>query len=175
MALVRRIRPGEAPLLPAVETDSDQTMRQTPYAYIADEPVDPPGRYQAVADAGTVWVTTDDAGAIVGFVACGGHEDGAVVYQLSVAQAAQKQGRGSALVVAAIDWARSAGYSRLMLTTFRDVPFNAPFYRRFGFRETAYADAPPSLRHMLDHEAAMGHDPQKRVGMVLPLTETDEA
>ena len=69
----------------------------------------------------------------------------------------------------AIDWACQNGQPRAMLTTFRDVVFNAPFYRRLGFTEVEAADEPTSLRHMLDRETALGHDRTKRVGMMMTL------
>ena len=144
-------------------------MLQTEYGYIADMEPLLSSHYEGLIAAGTVWVSVDQRDAPVGFVACGAHPDGAVVYQLSVVQAAQKQGRGAALMAAAVEWARRTGQPCVMLTTFRDVIFNAPFYRRLGFVELEAANETPSLRHMLDHEATLGHDRSKRVGMVLTL------
>jgi GNAT superfamily N-acetyltransferase len=169
--MIRLARPDEAALLPAIEHDSDQTMRQTPYAYIADLPPVGEEHYRAPVDAGTTWVAVGADDQLVGFAACGVKDDGLVVFQLSVRQAAQKQGLGTALMRAAIDWARASGHKRVMLTTFVDVLFNAPFYEGLGFQALAQAHLPPSLAHMLAHEAEQGHDPAKRVAMVLSLEE----
>jgi hypothetical protein len=54
------------------------------------------------------------------------------------------------------DWARANGFASLSLTTFRSVPFNAPFYAAFGFRLWAAEDAPATIRQALMKEAAMG-------------------
>ncbi|HEX7758294.1 MAG TPA: GNAT family N-acetyltransferase [Caulobacteraceae bacterium] len=170
--MIRLARPDEAALLPAIEHDSDQTMRDTPYAYIADMPWVAGDHYRQVVEDGTTWVATDDQDRPVGFAACGVKADGAIVYQLSVMRHAQKRGLGRALMRAAIDWARASGYPRLMLTTFADVPFNAPFYRSLGFEAVAQPSPTASLQHMLAHEAAMGHDPATRVGMALDLRAT---
>ncbi len=168
--MIRLARPDETALLPAIEHDSDQTMRQTPYAYIADLPPVAADHYREAVAGGTTWVATDQDDRPVGFVACVVKDDGLVVGQLSVRQSAQKRGLGAALMQASIDWAKAAGQPRLMLTTFIDVPFNAPFYRRLGFEAVATAALTPSLKHMLAHEAEQGHDPAKRVGMALDLT-----
>jgi len=167
--MIRLARVDEAALLPAIEHDSDQTMRDTRYGYIADLDPVAPDHYLEPVTAGTTWVAADEADRPVGFAACGVKPDGLVVYQLSVMRAAQKRGLGSALMRAAIDWARAEGQPRVMLTTFIDVIFNAPFYRGLGFVALEQADLPPSLAHMLAHEADQGHDPAKRVAMVLSL------
>ena len=38
------------------------------------------------------------------------------------------------LVLQVCDWAAGNGYASVTLTTFRDVPWNMPFYERLGFR-----------------------------------------
>ena len=167
--MIRLARLDETALLPAIEHDSDQTMRQTPYAYIADLPPVAADHYREAVAGGTTWVATDQDDRPVGFVACVVKDDGLVVGQLSVRQSAQKRGLGAALMQATIDWAKAAGQPRLMLTTFIDVPFNAPFYQRLGFEVVGTEALTASLKHMLAHEAQQGHDPAKRVGMALDL------
>jgi GNAT superfamily N-acetyltransferase len=44
-----------------------------------------------------------------------------------------RQGIGSSLLDAVCSWARGAGYPAVTLRTFRDVPWNAPFYEKRGF------------------------------------------
>lgn len=76
--------------------------------------------------------------------------------QLSVLPSASRQGRGSALVSAVCDWASSQNYEAVTLTTFRDVPWNGPFYVRLGFR--TLDDLTPGLAAIRDHEKAIGDD-----------------
>ena len=76
-----------------------------------------------------------------------------------------RRGIGRRLVEAACDWARAQGCSHITLTTFRDVPWNAPFYARLGFvalREEELCDA---LRELRAAEAQDGLDPHKRIVM----------
>jgi ribosomal protein S18 acetylase RimI-like enzyme len=53
----------------------------------------------------------------------------------------------------------------LTLTTFRDVPWNAPYYERLGFRVLAEAEVTPGLRDVRAVEAAHGLDAWPRVCM----------
>jgi GNAT superfamily N-acetyltransferase len=53
--------------------------------------------------------------------------------QLAVDPAHGRRGLGTALVNACCEEARLRGASQLSLTTFRDLPFNAPWYARLGF------------------------------------------
>jgi hypothetical protein len=53
----------------------------------------------------------------------------------------------------------------LTLCTFRDVPWNAPFYERMGFRRLATADLTEALRVRMADEAERGLPPEHRVAM----------
>ena len=72
-------------------------------------------------------------------------------------------------VEAAVAWARGAGRERVVLTTFRHLRWNAPFYAKLGFAEIPRARQGPALRAVLAAEAASGLDPAKRVAMGLAL------
>lgn len=166
---IRRARLDEAPLLPEIEHSSDQVYRGTDLAWVADAPPPAPNHYQPMVQAGWVWVSaggTDDRP--VAFIACSVSADGGAVRQLATALEHQQKGHGTALLRTAIAWARRRGLPRLMLATGRNVPWNAPYYRRFGFED---AHAPlPTLERLLADEAAQGYDLATRVAMVLTLT-----
>ena len=59
----------------------------------------------------------------------------------------------------------TAGPAPLTLTTFAEVPWNAPYYARIGFRVLADAELSPGLRAIRAHEAALGLDRWPRVCM----------
>lgn len=71
------------------------------------------------------------------------------------------------MLTTAADWARANGLQALSLTTFRNVPWNAPFYASFGFREWSAAEAPPSIQASLAAETAKGLE--NRCAMVMDL------
>ncbi|WP_051819113.1 GNAT family N-acetyltransferase [Streptomyces sp. NRRL S-1813] len=53
----------------------------------------------------------------------------------------------------------------LTLTTFAEVPWNAPYYARLGFRILGDTELTPGLRAIRAHEAALGLDRWRRVCM----------
>jgi len=69
------------------------------------------------------------------------------------------------LVRAVCEWATVSGYALLTLTTFRDVPWNYPFYARLGFVEISRETSRPELAAIVLDEADRGLDPETRVVM----------
>lgn len=72
---------------------------------------------------------------VVGFVHVVEIDDEAHLEQVSVHPDHVRRGLGTALVRAAMHRARAAGHHRLSLCTYRDVPFNGPFYAALGFTQ----------------------------------------
>jgi len=68
------------------------------------------------------------------------------------------------------DWAASVGHRFVTLTTFRDVPWNMPFYARLGFVETPAEDLGAALLSVIGDEMRRGPDPAHRVAMRRPCT-----
>jgi GNAT superfamily N-acetyltransferase len=78
------------------------------------------------------------------------------IWQLSVDPDHGRKGFGRALVEAACDWARSEGFGAMTLTTYRDVPWNGPFYESLGF--VLMDTLTPELIEIRQHERARGDD-----------------
>jgi GNAT superfamily N-acetyltransferase len=85
--------------------------------------------------------------------------------QLSVDPANARRGLGRALLDHAAEQAAAAGIPALTLTTFADVPWNAPYYRRCGFRVLDDAEVTQGLKAIRQHEATVGADRWPRVCM----------
>jgi len=75
---------------------------------------------------------------------------------------AQGSRRGAALVEAAAAWARCRGKARLSLSTFRDIPWNGPYYRRLGFEPMPAEAIGPELRAVREREVANGLEGARR-------------
>jgi GNAT superfamily N-acetyltransferase len=76
-----------------------------------------------------------------------------------------RRGLGTRLVMHVCDWAAAAGYESVSLTTFRDVPWNMPFYARLGFSVVPDGELTPALRGVVDDERRRGLDWSRRVVM----------
>jgi hypothetical protein len=67
-----------------------------------------------------------------------------------------------------VAWTAAQGLSSITLTTFHDVPFNAPYYEKLGFR--VVTSLTPNLQSLVDEQAGFGLEPSLRVVMRRPLT-----
>jgi len=76
-----------------------------------------------------------------------------------------RRGLGTRLIQAVCNWAAESGSSAVTLTTFREVPWNMPFYERLGFTEIPADELSPALLAILEGEAALGMDRAQRVAM----------
>lgn len=115
--------------------------------------------------AGLAWVA-EEGGAPVAYLIAE-RVDGALhVEQVSVHPSAARRGVGRALLERAAERAAADGLPALTLTTFAEVPWNAPYYAaRCGFRVLEDADVGPGLRAVRRREAAHGLDRWPRVCM----------
>jgi GNAT superfamily N-acetyltransferase len=76
-----------------------------------------------------------------------------------------RRGIGRRLVETVLSAARADGSPAATLTTFRHLPWNAPFYRSCGFRELDEHQLGPDLKETFEQEVASGLEREKRVAM----------
>jgi GNAT superfamily N-acetyltransferase len=122
--------------MPAVELSGAQAFR----GYDVPEEVfveaSPVERWRPGQAAGTIWVAEGaTSGELIGFLAASRHDDRLHIDEFAVVQAWQGRGLGRRMMAHVIDWARREGLAALSLTTFRSIPWNAPFYRSLGFAD----------------------------------------
>lgn len=91
------------------------------------------------------------------------------IAELSLYLEWQGKGIGRRLMGYVAGQAREKGYTSLTLTTFRDVPWNAPLYARLGFEMLADETLPAMLRQKREEEAAHGLAFESRCAMRLML------
>jgi GNAT superfamily N-acetyltransferase len=145
---IRPADPSEWDLLREIEDASD-----TIFAKVGIGPFKDLEKDDHLATAAAVLV----AGRPARGFACVDIVDGvAHLWQLSVHPAYGRQGLGRALIEAVCDWATSNRYPAVTLTTFRDVPWNAPFYTKMGFR--VLDELSPGLEAIREHERVLGDD-----------------
>lgn len=105
------------------------------------------------------------AAPIVGFIVAKCLLQSSFIVELDVHPAYGRRGVGSALVEACCQDAQRRGFGQILLTTFRHVPWNIPFYRRLGFEVWPPERWSKEIRAIVDHEARYGFAPQKRAVM----------
>jgi GNAT superfamily N-acetyltransferase len=96
--------------------------------------------FTAAQEAGRLWVACDSRDEPIGFALVLDLAGFAHLDELDVLPSHGRQGLGSALLAAVCTWAEAAGVPAVTLRTFRDVPWNAPFYQRRGFQVVNSAD-----------------------------------
>ena len=124
--------------------------------------------HRPFAAQGLVWVA-EDAGRLIGFATCEAFEHELHLWELAVRQDTQGKGAGRALIAAVVDEARARGLPAVTLTTFRDIPWNAPFYARCGFVELPDEQLGPFLTLVREKEVEIGLDVANRCAMRLAL------
>lgn len=161
---IRAARDDELETLRRIEDAAGEPFRDLGMDAVADD--SPPSRVvlAGALDRGGLWVATD-ADRPVAYLMDDVVDGEAHLEQVSVHPSHARRGIGARLVEHLVERARAAGRSKVTLTTYVDVPWNAPYYARLGFRRLADDELGPGLRAIRRTEAARGLDRWPRVAM----------
>ncbi|WEV25384.1 GNAT family N-acetyltransferase [Streptomyces sp. 71268] len=163
----RLARRDELPVLRDIERVAGESFRAIGMPEIADD--EPPSlteltHYQR---AGRCWVVVDDGDWPVAYGLTDPVDGRLHIEQVSVHPDVARQGVGRGLIDHLAARAGAEGLPGVTLTTFADVPWNAPYYaRRCGFRVLSDAEVTPGLREIRRREAEIGLDRWPRVCML---------
>jgi len=155
--------PREVALLPEIERRACDLFLAIPVTASLPSLLTPLTNLEAAQRAGLLWVART-GGSPVGFALLEPLGDGLHLEELDVLPEHGRKGIGRALVREVCRYAE-AQRSVLTLCTFRDVPWNAPFYERCGFRTLGDDELWPALSARVQEEAAHGLDRHLRVAM----------
>jgi GNAT superfamily N-acetyltransferase len=159
--------------LQAIEVAAGGMFRPLGMDLVADDDPFTGDELGAYAGAGHAWVAAPAGDAPAdGYLLLDVVDGAAHVEQVTVHPDAARRGIGRALVEHAADWAAANGFTALTLTTFRDVPWNGPYYERLGFRYLRPDEEGAGLRRVRDHERAHGLDAWPRASMRRDLAVT---
>lgn len=160
---LRIARADELPALQRIEVASGRIFRDVGLPDIATAG---PMALDLLAEhqrSGRAWVAAEGEDRPVAFLVAEPVDGCAHIAQVSVDPPYARRGIGGRLIDHVDAWADSRGMAALTLTTFRTVPWNAPYYRRLGFRELM--ELTPGLAEIVAAETAAGLDPAARVCM----------
>ena len=161
---IRTATTGEVAALPGMQVDAGQVFRDLGMAMVADGPKPEVAEFARAQQRGRLLVAlvgTD----IIGFVRLEVLDGALHIEQVTVAPGYGGQGTGRRLMVAAEALAREEGYARMTLTTFRDVPFNGPFYESLGWQAVPTSALTRGLAAARQDEVDAGLDAWPRQAM----------
>jgi len=147
--------------LSAIERAAAAMFRDSPHPQMADAPL----ACEQLAPHDSVWIACDAHGQPVGFLIVRAAADALHLQEIDVHPAHARQGLGARLIAAVADWARARGVPALTLSTCSDIPWNAPYYQRLGFRELTLPELTPHLLEVRHLETCAGLPMQSRVCM----------
>jgi GNAT superfamily N-acetyltransferase len=163
--MIRAARPEEIALLPQIENAADQRYVRAGLPQVLAMPPASLASLKRGRRDGMLWVATSPSNRPVGFALMQRPYGRAWLDQLSVLDRWQGRGFGAALIDRTAEHARSLGHDTLYLSTYLDVPWNAPFYRRRGFSSLPRGAWPKAFRWQFMVENSHGHPPWRRTIM----------
>jgi len=132
---IRAAALADASALPQVEFSAGRRFLTIPeLAWLADGDDMPVEAHQRYIAQGTEWVALDEKQDLVGFLAAEIVNRDLHIWEVAVRGDVQNRGIGHQLIEAATVFAQERHLQSLTLTTFANVPWNAPWYSRLGFK-----------------------------------------
>ena len=168
--MIRSARTEDLQQLRDVERAAGELFRAIGMSAVAD---DEPPSVEALRDVqrgGLLRVFTDERDRPVAYAMAKAVGRCVLVEQVSVHPAHARRGIGRRLLDEIGAWGDRSGREALVLTTYDDVPWNGPYYRRLGFRAWEDGELPEWLRAVRADEIARGLDRHgRRIAMSRPL------
>ena len=161
---LRPARPAESQLLVEICLDADRAFSEAGIDSLAEDPFPIEVLDEAIPD-GNVTVATDDHDTPIGWLLVSHAGSEPCIAQIAVLRAHGRRGVGSSLLEHAIDELTRAGHDSVVLDTARDLPWNAPWYRRHGFEVVDPSDWTDDMRTITAGQQQMGLDWSTRVHM----------
>lgn len=157
--------PHDAHAVRTIEFEAGQRFASVGMAGIADAPPMEMDLVNRKIAAQQIVVAVAAGETCVGFVMFEPQATRLYVQELDVLTAYAGQRVGAALIEQVAQLARAQQLTQLTLSTYREVPWNAPYYRRLGFRDIEEAELDAALIERRDAHIARGLDESKRVFM----------
>jgi GNAT superfamily N-acetyltransferase len=158
---IREATATDLPALSAIERAAAEMFRHSQHPQLADFPL----ACAHLQSAEGVWVVVDGQQRPVGFAIVCRVGRALHLQELDVHPQHARRGLGGRLIEAIADRARSQGVPELTLSTCADIPWNAPYYARLGFRTLAVTELTAELLEVRRAETAAGLPMQHRVCM----------
>ncbi len=163
--VLRAATASEIEVMRALERRAAQIYRAVGYDFCADGPIRDAAEHLRTIAMGVTFVAAADDGALAGFAMFEPMDGDAHLVEVDVDPPHQKKGLARRLIAAGEAWALAKGFDGMTLTTYRDVPWNAPYYRRLGYADFTPESARTGLLGTIEKEAAWGFAFAPRIAM----------
>jgi len=161
------IRLARAEEILRIREIEDEAGRMFLGSGLIDESLDgsfPLDEMERLIAKGQVWVACLDDTPVG--MAIASVRDGLVhLEEMDVLPEHGRLGIGGRLLETVCDWARDMGHKAVTLSTFRDVPWNGPFYRKHGFHDLKPEQWLPWMLPLRENEKEHGLAVEERVFM----------
>jgi GNAT superfamily N-acetyltransferase len=162
---IRRARRDELEALVDIEREAGALFETVGMPEIARDDPGSVAELEPFRADGRAWVAVDDDDHPIAYLVSEVVDGCAHIEQVSVAPAHARRGLGAALIDHLARAAAAEGLAALTLTTFRDVPWNGPYYERLGFVVVEPEDQGPELAALVAEEAERIPGEAPRVAM----------
>lgn len=165
---IARGTPSNAPRLRQIEIAAGARFRAVGMEEIAEGEPTPGTILEERAKAGRLCIALAASGEVAGFLIWSPKDGLAYIEEVSV----HPDHAGHRLAARLIDELANevrGHMPALSLATFRDVPWNAPYYARVGFVEMPQDKVGPAHQESWLHQAENGLDMSRRLFMWRPL------
>lgn len=166
---IRPARLSDIRLLGEVERSAAQIFRSANLHSLADGPTVDTEFLAAMARSQHLWLAVNRNDEPIGFVGGENIESNFHLVEISVAQPYQGRGVGKILMGQMIEEVRRMGYKAITLTTYRNLPWNGPWYARMGFNEVRIVDMPPEYWKVWQIETQHGFNMSTRCLMRMKI------
>jgi GNAT superfamily N-acetyltransferase len=166
-----RIKRGtheQAARLHEIERAAGSLFRSVGMNDVAENGTTPIAILEDRAEHGRLYVVVDDSGTLIGFLSWSPKDGLAYIEEVSV----HPDHAGHRLAARLIDRLAEdvrGKHAAITLATFRDVPWNGPYYARLGFSEMPRERVGPDHELSWKHQAENGLDMTQRLFMIREL------
>lgn len=166
--VIRAARPDDISVIRDIEVAAGELFRGLGMDAIADDTPPTESELAPYVREGKAWVATEPDDVPIAYILVEIVDGLAHIEQVTVHPLHSRMGLGRALIEQVETWSIGRGLSGMTLTTFRDVPWNAPYYERLGFMRVPEPAWSEGLRQIMRQEGAHGLNAWPRVVMKKP-------
>jgi GNAT superfamily N-acetyltransferase len=168
-SLIRPARADDLESLPAIERAASQVFRGTKHEAFAEASGMDLADFEHWFKHGAIWVAETN-GKLVGFAVAEALDGEGFLTEMDVLPEHARKGLGKQFIQLVREWGAAQGYREIRLITCSDIPWNAPFYRRVGFRILEESELSPALLREREEDTEDWFEEGDRVLMTISCT-----